>query len=324
MGFFSFDFLYSQFFITPAYPTASFANQTVIVTGSNVGLGLEAARHITRLGAAKVILAVRNRVAGEEAQRSIEASTGRTGVCEVWDLDLASHESVIAFGKKVAQLPRLDVFLANASIATQVFQLAEGHEQTITVNVIHTILLELLVLPTLRKSARLHPGTKPRLTTVVSEVHGWTKFAERHAENVFRELDDRDRANMPERYETSKLLQVLLLREMVAQGAGDSVVINMLNPGFCHSQLARDLQGLMFTVLKMVFARSTEVGSRTLVAGAAAGEESHGAYMTNGKVDNGALSSFVRSEEGKKAQMKTWGELVEILEAIEPGCTQVV
>ena len=323
MGFFSYDFLYSQLFITPPYPTASFTNQTIIITGSNVGLGFEAARHFTRLGAAKVILAVRNRAAGEEAQHSIEASTGTTGICEVWELDLASHESVIAFAKKVAQLPRLDAFIANASIATGTFQLAEGHERTITVNVINTILLELLVLPTLRKSARVYPGTKPRLTTVVSEVHGWTKFAERSADNVFKALDDKDRANMPERYETSKLLQVLLLREMVAQGAGDSVVINMVNPGFCHSRLGREM-GLVFTLLQLVFARSTEVGSRTLVAGAASGEESHGAYMTNGKVDNGALSPFVRSEEGKNTQMKIWGELVEILEAIAPGCTQVV
>ncbi|OGM44715.1 putative short-chain dehydrogenase/reductase family protein [Aspergillus bombycis] len=323
MGVFNYDFLYSQLFITPSYPTASFTNQTIIVTGSNVGLGLEAARHFTRLGAAKVILAVRNPTAGEEALQSIEKSTGTTGICEIWDLDLASHESVLAFGKKVAQLPRLDVFVANASIATSTFQLAEGHERTITVNVINTMLLALLVLPTLRKSARLHPGTKPRLTTVVSEVHAWTNFAERSAESVFKALDDKERANMLERYETSKLLQVLLLREMVAQGAGDSVVINMVNPGFCHSRLGREM-GLMFTLLKIVFARSTEVGSRTLVAGAASGEESHGAYMTNGKVNNTALSLFVRSEEGKKTQIKLWGELVEILEAIEPGCTRVV
>ncbi|RAQ51209.1 short-chain dehydrogenase/reductase family protein [Aspergillus flavus] len=323
MGIFDYDFLYSQLFIRPAYPTTSFTNQTIIITGSNVGLGLEAARHFTRLGAAKVILAVRNRSAGEEAQQSIERSTGTTGICEVWDLDLASHESVLAFAKKVAELPRLDVFIANASIATGTFQLAEGHERTITVNVINTILLELLVLPTLRKSARLHPGTKPRLTTVVSEVHAWAKFAERSAENVFKALDDKEQANMPERYELSKLLQVLLLREMVAQGAGDSVIINMVNPGFCHSRLGREM-GLAFALLQMVLARSTEVGSRTLVAGAASGEESHGAYMTNGKVDNGALSTFVRSEEGKKTQMKLWAELVEILEAIEPGCTRVV
>ena len=49
----------------------SFTGQTVIVTGSNVGLGKGAARHFARLDAEKVILAVRN-----EAKQDIERSTG--------------------------------------------------------------------------------------------------------------------------------------------------------------------------------------------------------------------------------------------------------
>jgi hypothetical protein len=107
---------------------------------------------------------------------------------------------------------------------------------------------------------------------------------------------------------------------MVARMRDDSVVVNMINPGLCHSQLGRD-SGIGLALMKMVMARTTEVGSRTLVAGAAAGEESHGAYMTDGKVNNGALSAFVRSGEGKKVQEKAWGELREILEEIRPGVT---
>ena len=36
-------------------------------------------------------------------------------------------------------------------------------------------------------------------------------------------------------------------------------------------------------------------------------------------LSSNALSDFVRSEDGKKAQMKIWKELEEKLEAIEPG-----
>ncbi|EAW23604.1 putative short-chain dehydrogenase/reductase family protein [Aspergillus fischeri NRRL 181] len=313
-------FLYSQLLVTPAYPTHSFKDQTIIVTGSNVGLGLEAARHFVRLNAATVILAVRNRPAGEAAKASLQSSHPDSDTSiEVWDLDLASYASVLAFAEKVSSLPRLDVLLCNASIATSSFQQAEAHERTITVNVISTILLGLLVLPTLRRSAAKY-GTKPRLTTVVSEVHAWTKFPERNAENTFAALDDEEHTDMGERYQTSKLLQVLALREMVARMRDDSVVVNMVNPGLCHSQLGRD-SGIGLALMKMVLARTTEVGGRTLVAGAAAGEESHGVYMTDGKVDNRALSAFVRSEEGKQAQEKVWGELGEILEEIRPGVT---
>ena len=165
-------FLYSQFLVTPAYPTKSIAGQTVIVTGSNTGLGKEAARHLTRLGAAKVILAVRNTKAGEEAKADIEKSTScAAGTVEVWDLDLASYASVKAFAERASKLPRLDVLLENAGVATYKFAEAEGHERTITVNVISTFLLALLLLPKLKATARQFK-TEPRLCIVTSEVHG--------------------------------------------------------------------------------------------------------------------------------------------------------
>jgi hypothetical protein len=50
------------------------------------------------------------------------------------------------------------------------------------------------------------------------------------------------------------------------------------------------------------------------VAGATGGDESHGAYMTDAMVNNGALSVFIRSDEGRKVQTELWQELVEILE----------
>lgn len=76
--------LYSQFFVRLPYPTKGFKGQTVIITGSNTGLGLEAARHIVDLGAEKVILAVRDVEKGKDAKRSIEKSTGRENAVEVW------------------------------------------------------------------------------------------------------------------------------------------------------------------------------------------------------------------------------------------------
>lgn len=311
-------FYYSQLFVTPELPTKSFSGQTVIVTGSNVGLGFEAARHFARLNASKVILAVRNLPAGEKAKESIESSTNRPGVCEVWKLDLASYDSVKVFAARASQLPRLDIVVENAAIATPKFDLAEGHERHITVNVISTILLGLLLLPTLKATAKKFHSTTPHLTIVTSEVHAWTRFPEWRADNTFAKLDDEKSADMAERYSTSKLLEIFAVREIAPRVSDSGVVLNMLNPGLCHSELARD-SGWGLWMLKLVMARSTEVGSRTLLAAAAAGKESHGAYMTDGKVANGALSPFVRSEDGAKAQKKVWNELGEILEKVQPG-----
>ncbi len=71
-----------------------------------------------------------------------------------------------------------------------------------------------------------------------------------------------------------------------------------------------------------ILGRTTEVGSRTLVAGAIAGPESHGQYMTDSKV----AASKGLAKEGDKAadlQHRFWLELKEKLEGIIPGVTDL-
>ncbi|KAJ4421243.1 hypothetical protein N0V82_003875 [Gnomoniopsis sp. IMI 355080] len=316
-------FFYSQFFVTPAYPDQSFKGQTVIVTGSNTGLGKEAARHFVRLGAAKVILAVRNTKAGEQAKADIESTTQcGSKTVEVWSLDLANYASVKAFAARASQeLDRVDVLCENAGISTNEKKLFEGHESTITVNVISTFLLALLMLPKLKETAQ-SLKKQTMLTIVSSEVHLWAKFPERHADSIFGALDASE--DVSERYYVSKLLEVLTVRQLATKVQNRGVTINMLNPGLCHSELGRDA-GLfsVFTLTKAVMARTTEVGSRTLVAAGAVGKDSHGKYMTDGLVDDEALSSFVKSAEGEEVGRRVWKELSEILEGIQPGVTKL-
>lgn len=142
------------------------------MTGANVGLGLEAARHFARLGAAKVILACRNTDKGERAKADIERSTARSGIVEVWSLDLCSFESVKQFCQRADQLPRLDVVVENAAVAMIGPQaaLAEGYESTITVNVVSTFLMALLLLPTLKRTATEF-NVQPKLVIVSSDAH---------------------------------------------------------------------------------------------------------------------------------------------------------
>ena len=293
----------------------------MLITGANVGLGLEATRHVTRLGAERVILGVRNVAAGEAAKEDIEKTTGRPGVCEVWEVDLASHDSVLAFGDRVAKLPRLDVAILNAGISTSKFSTAEGYERTLTVNVINTMLLGLLILPTLKANRRTNTPYTPHLTLVVSGIHVWATFPEWKEDRPMKKISDPSTAKMDERYPVSKLLEVLLVQVLAGRVCGSEVIVNMVCPGLCHSQIDRD-SGLKVKLLKLIAGRSTEVGSRTLVAGAVSGLESHGAYMKDGHVENMALSPFVRSDEGRQAREKLWVELSSILEGVRPGIMQ--
>ncbi|TVY45475.1 Short chain dehydrogenase [Lachnellula occidentalis] len=315
-------FLYSQLLVTSVYPTTSCAGQTIIVTGSNSGLGKEAARHFARLGASKVILAVRNMKAGEAAKYDIENTTRcNAAVIEVWPLDLASYQSVKSFATRASDLPRLDILLENAGITTNNWEIIKGigHERTIAINVISTFFLAILMLPKLKSSAKDF-GIQPRLTIVSSEFHGRTKFPEWKEPNTFDALNEPSKISFSERYPTSKLLEILLLRQIAPAIEGSGVILNALTPGLCHSELTREVNSFL-TIFKFFFTRSTEIGSRTLVISAMAGVESHGKYMRNGKVDDTARSPFVRSNDGEKASEKVWEELRTILESIQPGVT---
>lgn len=144
--------------------------RTYIVTGANTGLGLEAARHLVRLGSATVIMAVRDPYSGLRALADIESSTGISGVAQAWELDLSSYASVIAFAKRaIEKLDRIDVVIENAGVASGERIMKEGHLLTITVNVISTILLGVVLLPKLKESGELF-GILPHLVIVTSRV----------------------------------------------------------------------------------------------------------------------------------------------------------
>ncbi|CEN59564.1 hypothetical protein ASPCAL02012 [Aspergillus calidoustus] len=320
-------FVYNQLFVHPQLPPYSFAQLVVIITGANTGIGLETARHISRLGAAKVILAVRNLASGEAARASIESSTGRASGIEVWHLDLADTASVLAFADKALALPRLDAFIANAAIATKVYSLAEGgYESSVTVNNISTFLLALILLPKLQKTGAEYPNRfrPPHLTILTSQVHAWPQFPQwKDPRGVFVALSDEKTAKMDERYPVTKLLGVLLTRELVSRLDNDpGVVINLVETGFCDTELSRENKGIeevAFNLWKRLFARTAEQGSRTVIAGVTAGRESHGAFMVNGIPAPEALGKWVQGKDGGLAGKRVWDEFCEIVESIRPG-----
>ncbi|KAI1626043.1 hypothetical protein EDD37DRAFT_626225 [Exophiala viscosa] len=317
-------FLRSQYFRTPAYPTHSFANQTVIVTGSNGGLGFEAARHFYRLNCAKLILAVRTVSKGETAKedivRSVQHRTDGFEAIEVWPLDLTSTQSTLSFAERVkSELPRVDVVVENAGINNTAWQVVEGFEQVIQVNVINTLLLALCLLPKLTETRFKYPDSIPHLEIVSSEVHHYTKFPEVNAPDLYEELNDKSAFNGMDRYNVSKLIEVLFVRELVDRMKATSpeppVVITLVNPGLCRSNLDRSMNVVAQWLLygfRLIAGRSTEVGSRTLVYGACTGPESHGEFMSDGQNQN--VEPWIYTETGNKAQRKVFEQTMRVLD----------
>lgn len=285
--------------------------------------GKEAAKHYARLGASTVIIAVRSLEKGEAAKDYIEKTTScKTGVVQVWHLDLSSYGSVKQFAARVnKELPRVDVLLENAAIAAAKYQEAEGGEMSITVNVTSTFLLAFLLLPKLKDTASKY-NVRPVLTIVSSEVHGWVPFKEASAPEgqILNTLDAKKTANIPERYPMTKLLEIFGVQEIAELRPAEQypVTINTCCPGLCHSELARDA-GWGLWAMKQVMARSTEVGSRGPVNATIQGPDTHGKWWYDTYCKD--VQGYAADPAAPKTQKRVWKELTDRLEKISPGVT---
>lgn len=129
-----------------------------------------------------------------------------------------------------------------------------------------------------------------------------------------------------DRYNTSKLLPIWIVRELGARmSANDAIIVNCVNPGFCRTNLFRHAAFPLNYIVKFTLSclgRDAEMGSRTLMAAAAADRQSHGKYMDSCVVRD--PSSLVLSQEGSLLQERVYKELVDILENIRPGINQNV
>lgn len=285
-------FLYRQFFLTPAKTSPQESNlrgQTGIVTGSNIGLGLEASRQLLELGLTHLILAVRNKEKGNNAR--IELAREAPGAkIEIWDLNMSNYESITQFSQKCATLSRLDFVILNAGLFKPELEINKvtGHEEDIQVNYLSTVLLAIQLLPVMDKknSSRSRPGT---ITIVGSETAEWAVFKEQKESPIFPAFNNPKYFDMEDRYYTSKLLQEIALIEICRIVPSSRGILNVVNPGFCYGSGLHEevterfhILGIVFTFVKRMIGRSTSIGARTLVdAAVVQGPASHGQYLSD-------------------------------------------
>ena len=234
---------------TPPMPTDDLTGRTILVTGANSGLGLEAAKLLIKLNCSTIVIACRDATKGDATKdvlRAFSNQHGKKSTIIPFELEMTSFPSVVSFAGRCKELPRLDAVILNAGIAEVEFKLSEGYERTITVNVISTFLLATLLLPILRTSAKKYTIT-PRIAIVGSAVHFWTdpaQLTKAAPGQILNSVSDRQTANMKGRYFLSKLPVMLLvkylgsvLEQSARQDSSDKplVVLNNVAPGFCVS-----------------------------------------------------------------------------------------
>lgn len=145
---------------------------------------------------------------------------------EVWQVDMSSGSSVRDFCARVErELPRLDSLVLNAGVAIGAFVECEGGwESSVAINVIGTFLMAVLCLPIMRRTAAQH-NVAPTIAVVASEAHVFASFAERKRQGLIFDAF-KSAADMNEdRYNVTKLLDVLLARELAARLGPDSPVV---------------------------------------------------------------------------------------------------
>lgn len=316
----------------PARITTTFNGNTVLITGSNTGLGLQAARSFLELSASHVILAVRNTSKGETARDQLEAQTGRTGDISVLELDMNSFASVRSFAERVSQqFKKIDIVVLNAGLRNREYVTSsEGWEETLQVNTLSTTLLALLLLPKLRSARLEDPASLPHLVLVSSGLHaGVSRISLPYPpRNILSAIDTPPEPatafNGGRQYAISKLLLMYAVKSLAVLATSTSgepqVIITSCCPGFCVSELGKQYNGWFEGWAKWafygLFARSTEDGSRTLVGASTLGEEAQGGYLKDGQLK--APGELVISAEGKEIQKQVWKEMIDVLKAKVP------
>lgn len=279
--------------VLPANPTTEYTGKNVIVTGSNVGLGFEAALKFVALGASKVIMAVRSLEKGEAAKHDIEAKTGKKGVIEVWELDMLSYDSIKNFAKQAEQLDHLDVAVLNAGMMAGGYQQSSyAWETTIQVNTLSTTLLAYLLLPKLKASKIA--STTPVLEIVSSSLGRSVVIPTQFQDAPLDAYNDPKNFSVQPSYGISKYFVQCAVKELAkfvepAEGGELPVIVTSVCPGACQSDLSRNLSNpllkyVVIPIFTFLLTRSTEAGSRTLVSGTAQGEKAHGKMWLDDKI----------------------------------------
>src|ERR1700729_3037531 len=199
----------------------SMQGKVVVVTGSNVGIGLETAVGVAAQEATTV-LACRNLAKAEAAAKEVTQRTWNDDV-HVLSLDLADLASVRKAADEIlTRWDRLDVLVNNAGgtwSARQ--QTAQGLEYTFGVNPLGHFSLTNLLLPRLRASA------PARIINLTSVGHHAARRGMR-----FEDLQSERRYEAMEAYCRSKLANVVFTRQLAKRLQGsDDVTVNAVHPG---------------------------------------------------------------------------------------------
>jgi NAD(P)-dependent dehydrogenase (short-subunit alcohol dehydrogenase family) len=200
-------------------------NRTVIITGSNSGIGRAAARKFAGEGY-RVVMACRNLEKSEHAQREILETTGNDSV-ELMQLDVSSFASIRAFyGEYRKNHTGLDILIHNAAYfnhGEKEYQLSpDTIELTFATNTFGPFLLTHLLKDLLAQS------DDPRVLTASTTniKHFFDPKRELDIDDLHGETRGSKPYNVYKRYGDSKMALLMLTFKMAEEFKRDGISVN--------------------------------------------------------------------------------------------------
>lgn len=264
-------------------------DQTAIVTGSNVGIGLEASRQLLKLGLSHLIMGVRSQAKGDAAASQLRKDFPDSKVSATI-LDMESYDSIRQFSERCASLEHIDIVILNAGITVPKYKTCAGtgHEITTQVDYLSTVFLALLLIPVLRTKKSSGSSRPPVLNIVGSDVM-YSASTLKMQGPVLPQMDDRKTFGQFSTYANAKFLLAFFVAKLAELVDPKDVLINLSNPGltkgtgFGHESSL--IMRTLFTIPKYFLARTVEAGASVyLNAALAQGAESHGSFISEWEI----------------------------------------
>lgn len=227
--------------------------RTAVITGSNTGIGFEAAKVLAARGAS-VVLAVRNLEKGKEAAARVAAATPGADVT-IQQLDLSSLESVRTAATELrANRKAIDMLINNAGVSQATRgTTADGFELQFGTNHLGHFALTGLLLDRLLAV----PGS--RVVTVSSLTHKLPG-----AKIDFDDLQSERSYNTLGAYGRSKLANLLFTYELQRRLTTRDTSALAAHPGGSRTNLGHSLPGVLGAInnaVSSVVMQSAEMGA---------------------------------------------------------------
>jgi NAD(P)-dependent dehydrogenase (short-subunit alcohol dehydrogenase family) len=294
------------------------SGRTVVVTGANSGIGLEAAKILAAHGA-RVVLAGRDRARTATAAEQVTGAAAGPQA-ETAELDLASLESVRAAAADIsARFPRLDLLINNAGIMFTPYGLTkDGFELQFGTNHLGHFALTGLLLPALLEV----PGSR------VVTVSSWGHRAGR------MNFDDLMHARHYSRYTAygqSKLANLMFTYELQRRlgAARAQTIATAAHPGTARTQLTRHMSPLAdasmsarFHTMNSWWVQDAAMGALPTLRAATDPAATGGAYYgPDGLFQLTGFPVLVRSSgrsQNAEAQRRLWAESEKLTQVTYP------